>query len=251
MTYEIPDWAKSIPDASEIKRFRSYDKATKADLTPVEFSPENQYAEFSGKHGYYCTTLHSCTSEGKPCGGGYPCKHMYRLAMMLGIMPGKYENDSSKIKWMRSGISLELAVQRIETLSDDSQDFLLSCILDLRHKPKASSDIPANLASELESKKVLTHVDEPDQYILHPDLDKASYGLYRYLCRKLNWRSYFHENLGPVLVPDGSKPGFEFDTPVNGSPDAFYFPDDPITALLTAHGCNHCLNGYIPQKDEE
>lgn len=257
---KIPDWAKNPPEALSPKLLRSYAKATKADLTPVEFDTENRCAEFSSKHGYYYTTLESCTTGGKPCGGGFPCKHMYRLAMMLGIMPGKYDDDPSKIKWVRYGIPFEDAVERLETISTGAQEFLLTVIEKLRYRSISRSDIPPDFLAEMEEKEILLHVDDPDEYRLHPDLDKASYKLYRYLRRKFEWDPILLETMEIVSIPHGSaSPAISITISLEGAavsydrnrnPNAFYFPDDEITAALTKYGCNRCLNGYIPQREE-
>ena len=257
MPYEVPSWVKSIPPSDKPK----LDKAPKADLTPLEFDAEAGYAEFSSRHGYYRTTLSSCYSGDKPCGGGYPCKHMYRLAMMLGLIPGECKNDLSKIRYQRFGIPLDEAVARVESVSLDSQDFLLKNLSYLRNNPLDSKRIPSAVLSELESAKLLVRIDEPTEIRMHPDIDKSSYSLLVYLRRKLGWDFYYNEDMEQLRYPAGAQfenISFSFSieddgqvsVKCSGNPDICYFPDDKITQLLSTYGHNRCLNGFIPQPEK-
>lgn len=253
MPYDIPEWVKTIPPSDSPK----VDKARKPDLTPLEFDSEAGYAEFSGRHGYYSTTLGSCYSGDKPCGGGYPCKHMYRLAMLLGLIPCEFKNDLSKVKYQRFGISLPDAVARVESVSLDSQKFLLKWLRFLRNNPLKIRDVPPDVFSELESKKLLIQIDEPLQIRLHPDLDKSSYSLHVYLCRKFEWASYYNGNMERVNYPYGAIPDdlsiFISSSGItsNENLDLFHFPDDKITELLTQYGHNRCLGSFDASKQDQ
>lgn len=258
MPYEVPKWIESIPPSDKPK----LDKAPKPDLTPLEFDIESGYAEFSSRHGYYRTTLNSCYSGDKPCGGGYPCKHMYRLAMMLGLISGECKNDLSKIKYQRFGIPLDEAVARVESVSLDSQEFLLKNLSYLRsNKPVEPKRVPSAVLSELESARLLVRIDDPVEIRMHPDIDKSSYSLLVYLRRKLGWDFYFNGDMEQLRYPTGAQfEGVSFLISVeddgqvsvkcSGNPDVCYFPDDKITKLLTAYGHNRCLNGFVPQPDK-
>lgn len=254
MPYEVPSWVKVIPPGDIPK----LNKAPKPDLTPLEFDAESGYAEFSGRHGYYRTTLNSCYSGDKPCGGGYPCKHMYRLAMMLGLIPGECKNDLSKIKYQRFGISLDDAVARAESVSLDSQEFLMKYLAYLRNHSIEPERVPPAVLSELESAKLLVRIDEPVEIRMHPDIDKSSYSLLVYLRRKLKWDCYYSGDMKPLFYPAGAQfKDVSFTISVeddgqtsvkcSGNPDTCYFPDDKITQLLTQYGHNRCLGGFIPQ----
>lgn len=176
-----PPWLSNIPlsDAPKLE------KAMHADLTPLEFDPEEGYAEFSSKHAHYQTTLSACVCGEHPCGGGFPCKHMYRLAMMMGLLPGNYKNDPYKIKYPRNGISLPEAIARLETVSPAAQRYLYRHIQSLRgYEALPIETAPTPLQEELEQAQLLVRIDDPNEYRLHPDLDRASWKLYRYLCQK-------------------------------------------------------------------
>lgn len=91
--YTIPDWAHTAPDFTDKKAFSAYQKALTDDVTPLSLDTENGAAEFEGKHGHYAASLEGC-----PCGARpKPCKHMYRIAMELGLMPGHFSSDKNKI----------------------------------------------------------------------------------------------------------------------------------------------------------
>ena len=91
--YTIPDWARVVPLASDKKAASAYAKALKSDTTPLSIDAENGTGEFEGKHGHYLASLEGC-----PCGARpKPCKHMYRIAIELGLMPGQVESDRDKV----------------------------------------------------------------------------------------------------------------------------------------------------------
>lgn len=141
MPYTIPEWAKRPPDASTPRLASSYGKAPGKDLTPLPgtLDKENGSAVFSGRHGNYETTLTSC-----PCGSNpKPCKHMYRLAMELGIMSGDLsicptEAENRYAANETGQVSLREAVSELENLDEPSQLFLknaLSPISDIGSAP--------------------------------------------------------------------------------------------------------------------
>ncbi len=253
MSFEVPPWVRSVPPGDAPK----LEKASRPDLTPLVFDAASGYAEFGGRHGYYRTTLSSCRAGDKPCGGGYPCKHMYRLAMMLGLVPGEYESDPSRVKYPRSGVPLPEAVARAEGVSLEAQEFLLRHLAYLRQyhaiEPRR---VPPEIQSELEGAKLLIRVDDPPGFQMHPDIDRSSYSLLVYLRRKLAWDSYLSGDMTPLYYPAGAQfadlslsagadGGASGEGP--GNLDVCYFPDDKVTRLLNAYGCNRCLNGFVPR----
>lgn len=100
--------------------------AQKPDLTPLRLDQEDGFAYFQGSHGRYETFLDYC-----PCGDFHrrklPCKHIYRLAMELGLFEGNPVNDISRIKIPRNikGLDLIPAIDIIEKCSDDAQRIAL------------------------------------------------------------------------------------------------------------------------------
>lgn len=97
-------------------------KAKAAMLTPVSVDRGAQKAEFSGKHGRYKTNLISCTCHSFSISGNAPCKHMYRLAMELGLMSGEYKTSKYEIvKPDKEKLSFSQAVEKLEALPDTVQ----------------------------------------------------------------------------------------------------------------------------------
>lgn len=96
--------------------------AQKPDLTPLRLDQEDGLAYFQGSHGRYETFLDYC-----PCGDfkrrKLPCKHIYRLAMELGLFEGNPVNDKSRVKIPRNikGLDLIPAIDIIEKCSDEAQ----------------------------------------------------------------------------------------------------------------------------------
>lgn len=127
MPYTVPEWAKHPPNATTPRLVSSYAKAPGADLTPLPgtVDKENGSATFAGRHGNYTATLAGC-----PCGSNpKPCKHMYRLAMELGIMSGALSSNPTEAENRYDAnesdqVSLRDAVSALENLDDPSQLFL-------------------------------------------------------------------------------------------------------------------------------
>lgn len=69
--------------------------------------------------------------------------------------------------------------------------------------------------------------------------------LYTYLYRKYDWDSnhmhMFHDSAGTY---EGFAPYPRGSIPSAHDSHLYYFPNDKITDLLTAHNCNRCLNGF-------
>lgn len=107
-----------IPTVSDGPLLKSYLAALKADMTPTCIDGQTGY--FSSRHGNYVVTLD--VPNGCVCGSHtWPCKHQYRLAMELNLMPGDFIHDPSKIKYKLDGVDFETAVDRIEQLPATAQ----------------------------------------------------------------------------------------------------------------------------------
>lgn len=102
---------------------KSFAKALSAELTPISID-NGGVGSFSGKHGYYTTTLEQCS-----CGDftrrHLPCKHMYRLAIELGCIEGEAESNKLKVKRPKpDGLPLDKAVDVLESLDEDALKIL-------------------------------------------------------------------------------------------------------------------------------
>ena len=120
-------WRRSWPpklhrDEYAKKRIES---AKSAKLTPVKVDKDDLYAYFQGRHGRYETFLDEC-----PCGdfrrSKRPCKHIYRLAMELGLLDVKFSSDDGQIPIPQAEkVDLSDVVDLIEELTEEQQALLL------------------------------------------------------------------------------------------------------------------------------
>lgn len=111
-----PDELHETPDQQ--KRIAS---ARKAETTPSTIDRETQTGEFpgSGKNPYR-TSLTRCTCQFFHA-KGVPCKHMYRLAMELGIIDIDYKTGTNKNDGSVQQIGWKAALGKIRELPIDDQ----------------------------------------------------------------------------------------------------------------------------------
>lgn len=104
------------------KRIKS---AKSAKLTPIKIDATDLYGYFQGSHGRYETFLDSC-----PCGdfrrSKLPCKHIYRLAIELGVLEEKADSNANAIPTpYKERVRLTETIDLVEGLSEDAQKMLL------------------------------------------------------------------------------------------------------------------------------
>lgn len=87
-------WAS---DALTPDQERRHATARTGECTPLEIDAENGVGYFSGKSGRYTTTLQECTCMDF-ARRHKPCKHMYRLAIELGLFNDTVEKNRTKVK---------------------------------------------------------------------------------------------------------------------------------------------------------
>lgn len=120
-------WSKwsdihGLPDQQ--KRIAS---AKKSACTPVSLDPSTCTGIFKGSSGTHTTSLDHCScvdfNRRK-----LPCKHMYRLAMELGLLQSDFSSDKSAIVEPHSSARkkhLADTIKVVETLSENQQWLLL------------------------------------------------------------------------------------------------------------------------------
>ncbi len=138
------------------KRIKS---AESAKLTPIKIDREDLYGYFQGSHGRYETFLDFC-----PCGdfrrAKVPCKHIYRLAMELGVFEGNFKSDSGKILTPKAErASLSDTVDLIEGLSKDAQLLLEQIAMETSQETYYYAPIGPELDELWKSGLVLENVD--------------------------------------------------------------------------------------------
>lgn len=112
-------WSKETHETEYAqKRIKS---AKSAKMTPIKIDTTDLYGYFQGSHGRYETFLDSC-----PCGdfirNKLPCKHIYRLAMELGLLNEKAESNTNAIPTpKRERVSLDEEIDIVEGLSENAQ----------------------------------------------------------------------------------------------------------------------------------
>ena len=288
-------------------------RAQLAETSPIPGSLDTvkKTARFYGSK-VYDVSLSFC-----PCGafrGKHPCKHIYRLAMELGIIDLPYKTGISKGERNETQASVEDCIAVLEQLSVEAQleikQMLYSCTAS-KSKPRTSAylckktslidelrkcpllvenafpaseilssmkrdelnnvvdscgvpDPPKKKASKaIVSAWLLENVSNISDFLPHyasfsfgSHFEKSQRSVYSYLLRKFDDDTLMLEDGSIILVPHGSNPP-DFTASVSlssttnivhGNPDAYYFPNDKITALLTKYGCNRCLNGFTPSK---
>lgn len=104
-------WSDVHETPDQEKRFASSKEAA---LTPLSIDRGNFSAIIPGKNGTYHVTLESCEcSDFKR--RHLPCKHIYRLAIELGII------EENVLSYRHGGYSWKQAVEILENYSDEVQ----------------------------------------------------------------------------------------------------------------------------------
>ena len=121
-------WAAAWPPETHTTEYalKRIESAKSPKLTPIKIDSTDLYGYFQGSHGRYETFLDIC-----PCGdfrrSKKPCKHIYRLAMELGVMEGSPVSDPTYIVVPKEEkMSLDDEIDIVEKLPVPAQKVLLS-----------------------------------------------------------------------------------------------------------------------------
>ena len=149
------------------KQERSIESARKAETTPIKVDREAKTAVFfgSGKDPYN-TSLSFCNCSGFARTKA-PCKHIYRLAMELGIIDLPYKTGMSKGERLSIQITFEDALPMFEALSPDAQQMavdMLSHWKEERHNVHLVTD-PA-IAAEFRACPLMAETEVPPSEVL-------------------------------------------------------------------------------------
>lgn len=133
-------WYNVHNDEDQVKRFSL---AKKGECTPSKISNKDRLGNFIGSKGaIYATTLNNCScvdfNRRK-----LPCKHMYRLAIELGLIFADVEELKIKLNSIKS-LTFADAVSLIESLQQDSQILFKSFLLDYIYHKKNNVALPNN-----------------------------------------------------------------------------------------------------------
>lgn len=236
MGFEIWTDVHDTPDQK--KRLAS---AKTAACTPLSISNEDATGVFSGSSGVYNTTLETCTCVDHKR-RKLPCKHMYRLAIELGVLNETAAADVSQIKRPASyGLSLEEAVDILETLPVSSQLVLKNTLLNklFRKRETYKQKKPDGVAELIASGLV---IDASDGAVSISDqLVNCKRKLYTYLLRKYEDEGFITETGKLYEYPHGANVILSSKVDETGERKiSFEFPDDEVTRLLDKYGANRC-----------
>ena len=102
-------------DPDDKKTANKIRKAKLADYTPHNLNKENRIAHFFGSNGeYYETTMLFCDCGTNP----KPCKHMFRLAMELGLIQTTFESSDEPNEFYQSLSQTEKRQYALEWVVD-------------------------------------------------------------------------------------------------------------------------------------
>jgi hypothetical protein len=209
VTSEWAEWADCHSAEDQKKRL---DSARTAACTPVLVDKENVFAYFQSDRGKYETFLDRCDCTDFKR-RKRPCKHMYRLALELGLVEGPFSS------YLHGGYSWKQAVEIVEAYPENIQreffeHLYTACKSSEPYRRKKCPEIETLITGgllleypEKETPKFKT-VRVIEDFLM----DKQR--LKTYFSRKFSPPSYFN---GVEMVPDE-------------------LPDDDVTAFLRERG---------------
>lgn len=159
-------WSSDVHETLDAKK--RIVSAQKADLTPILLDNDDCMAYFQGGHGRYETFLDYC-----PCGDFHrrklPCKHIYRLAMELGLIEGNPINDPTRIKipMVKDALGLSAALDIIEKCSEDAQILALDIFSNAVSGTYKNFKENSTEAQELLDSKIVHTVQDNDSSQTH------------------------------------------------------------------------------------
>lgn len=197
------------PTGDQAKRL---DSARAAACTPALVNQDGGTADFFGHYGKYSASLFRCSCpdfrrQRKPC------KHMYRLALEMGLIDGPF------LSYLHGGYSWKQAIEAVEAFPDDVQKefldhFRASCAGPAPYRRKKTPEMDALINGgvlveypEKETPKFKT-VRLIEDFMVDKQKVKT------YFSRKFYPPTYFN---GVEMVPED-------------------LPDDEITAFLRERG---------------
>ena len=202
------DGCHDLPDQQ--KRLAT---ARTAACTPVSVDHAAASAIFQGKRGRYTTTLSGCGCEDFRR-RSLPCKHIYRLALELGVIPGPFSS------YRNGGYTWQQVVELVEQYSEAVQEEFLYHFDNARRvatpyrrkkNPEMDVLISAGILDEVADKETpkFRTVRMSEDFLAGK--------------RKVSW--YFTRKLYPPTELD-----------VHGDMVPATLPEDDVTALLRQRG---------------
>lgn len=153
----------SIHNQPEQQKRQKSAESTKC--TPLFVDEINGTAKLQGSSRHHTVTLNSCSCIDFNR-RHLPCKHMYRLAMELGLFQGNFQTNIKDVQRTKSksGIKIADAVKVIETLTSNEQALLLNILYTMKFTNH--SEYAAVYKSDSYLKKLLEEhiIEETNNY---------------------------------------------------------------------------------------
>lgn len=232
-------WGDIHSNADQCKRIIS---AKKANLTPISIDKNNLCGEFAGSSKYK-TTLENCTcidfNRRK-----LPCKHMYRLAIELGVMNETAASDKTKIRTPKSDrFTLNELVDRVESLSDSQRsllrDIMSSTLFTNKNEPAIiSANNDSNILIELEfvvkSMDFDVFFNHITRYELFDRLDQMNIRGIKRNCKKADAINFVKDNVNDLEKFFHDKYLLNLNSKMEGVQKKLY-------TYLLRRDCNDCV----------
>lgn len=178
--------------------------------SPVSIDKKNCSAKMQGRDGMYNVTLTKCDCMDFQK-RQLPCKHMYRLAIELGLV-----NETAS-SYIHGGYSWKQAVEIVEQYPEDVQKAFYEVFMATNQDDEPIRKKKSNELSVLISDGLLVLSHETAQfYTVRPieDFFKERKNIHYYFSRKFYPKTYYN-GVQEVIEP---------------------FPDDEVTAFLVKRG---------------
>ena len=164
-------WDDCHHSPDQTKRMAS---AQKAACTPIELDRDMGAGVFKGSSGTHTTTLEHCTCIDF-CRRKLPCKHMYRLAMELGLVNESYKSDPKAVIGPSHKEPLSETIERLEKLTKAQQELLHSITCGMNSKnPVSVVNVSPNLLCLIDAQLLSRSDDLPTILTGHKMADLRS-----------------------------------------------------------------------------
>ena len=129
-------------------------------LTPISIDREAKIGLFKGSKGIYCAALDRCDCMDF-VRNYLPCKHMYRLAMELGVIPGIDHAKTIKAEQ----IPVDKVLEMISDLSEDDQkDFGNFCYHVSNDNKNGPQRVRISLAKKLDNLGLIEMTEDVSKF---------------------------------------------------------------------------------------
>lgn len=153
-------WSRWADCHDSIDQKKRLDSAKKSACTPIHLDFTTQTGKFKGSSGKHTTTLAHCTcidfNRRK-----LPCKHMYRLAMELGLVNADFASNLADVADPVKKQNLADTVALIENFSEEAQRLLKEILYNMNSANPVKCVLRSQELSVLLSSGILVETNSP------------------------------------------------------------------------------------------